>query len=161
MKLVLLGRNPHPSGAHLCTGKAEHRTRQAGNALRGKVFEAPHGTRIPREAVQTDRQTDKEPPGSASGTDGLPPHRLPVPPDTRPGSPGAKPAAPGTLSFLALGDNSTGRPTSTSAKRDSKLPSPLPPKKTHLGKEMLLYYKTPKLNARRMRISHPGIDHVT
>lgn len=56
MKLVLLGRNPHPSGAHHCTGKAGNRTSQVGNALRGKVFEAPHGTRIPREAVQTDRR---------------------------------------------------------------------------------------------------------
>lgn len=26
---------------------------------------------------------------------------------------------------------------------------------------MLLYYKTPKLKAQRMRISPPGIDHVT
>lgn len=83
LKLVLVGRNPHPSGAHHCTGKAGNRTRQAGNTLREKVFEAPHGTRVPREAVQTDRQTPhKEPPGSASVTDGLPPHRLPVSPDT-------------------------------------------------------------------------------
>ena len=157
-KLVLVGRNPHPSGVHHCTGKAGNRTRQARNTFREKVFEAPHGTRIPREAVQTDRQTPhKEPPGSASVTGRLPPHRLPISPDTLPGSPGANPAAPGTLSFLALGNNSTGRPASTSAKGDSNQKK----QKTHLRKEMLFYYKTPELKAQRMRISPPGIDHMT
>ena len=129
-KLVLVGRNPHPAGAHHCTGKAGNRTRQARNTFREKVLEAPHGTRIPREAVQTDRQTShKEPPGSASVTDRLPPHRLPVSPDTLPSSSGAKPAAPGTLSFLALGNNSTGRPASTSAKGDSNQKKKNPPEK--------------------------------
>ena len=87
----------------------------------------------------------------------LPPHRLPISPDTLPGSPGANPAAPGTLSFLALGNNSTGRPASTSAKGDSNQKK----QKTHLRKEMLFYYKTPELKAQRMRISPPGIDHMT